>query len=30
MWALANHDDPAGVMDRDLAGELQARSVPWT
>jgi glutamyl-tRNA(Gln) amidotransferase subunit D len=30
MWALANVDDPAGAMGRDLAGELQARSVPWT
>jgi len=30
MWALANHDDPAGAMRRSIAGELQERSVPWT
>jgi glutamyl-tRNA(Gln) amidotransferase subunit D len=30
MWALANLDDPAAVMGRSLAGELQQRSVPWT
>jgi glutamyl-tRNA(Gln) amidotransferase subunit D len=30
MWALANADDPRAAMRRDLAGELQARSVPWT
>jgi len=30
MWALANADEPAGAMTEDLAGELQARSVPWT
>jgi glutamyl-tRNA(Gln) amidotransferase subunit D len=30
MWALANHEDPAAAMERDLAGELQTRSVPWT
>ncbi|ELZ32833.1 glutamyl-tRNA(Gln) amidotransferase subunit D [Halogeometricum pallidum JCM 14848] len=29
MWALANLEDPAGAMGRDLAGELQERSVPW-
>jgi glutamyl-tRNA(Gln) amidotransferase subunit D len=29
MWALANADDPRAAMRRDLAGELQARSVPW-
>ena len=29
MWALANCADPADAMTRDLAGELQARSVPW-
>jgi glutamyl-tRNA(Gln) amidotransferase subunit D len=30
MWALANLDDPAEAMGRDLAGELQERSVPWS
>jgi glutamyl-tRNA(Gln) amidotransferase subunit D len=30
MWALAHLDDPAAAMGRSLAGELQARSVPWT
>jgi glutamyl-tRNA(Gln) amidotransferase subunit D len=30
MWALANADDPRAAMRRDLAGELQERSVPWT
>jgi glutamyl-tRNA(Gln) amidotransferase subunit D len=30
MWALANLEDPADAMGRSLAGELQARSVPWT
>ncbi|MFB6157985.1 MAG: Glu-tRNA(Gln) amidotransferase subunit GatD [Haloferacaceae archaeon] len=30
MWALANVADPADAMRRDLAGELRARSVPWT
>jgi glutamyl-tRNA(Gln) amidotransferase subunit D len=30
MWALANTDDPAAAMRENLAGELQARSVPWT
>ncbi len=30
MWALANADDPRAAMRRDLAGELRARSVPWT
>jgi len=30
MWALANCADPADAMTRTLAGELQARSVPWT
>jgi len=29
MWALENVDDPADAMGRSLAGELQARSVPW-
>jgi glutamyl-tRNA(Gln) amidotransferase subunit D len=29
MWALANADDPADAMRRDLAGELQRRSTPW-
>ncbi|WP_281193851.1 Glu-tRNA(Gln) amidotransferase subunit GatD [Halorubrum sp. F4] len=29
MWALANADDPAGVMRRDLAGELTEESRPW-
>ena len=30
MWALAHLDDPAAAMGRSIAGELQARSVPWT
>ncbi|MFB6108186.1 MAG: Glu-tRNA(Gln) amidotransferase subunit GatD [Haloplanus sp.] len=30
MWALANVGDPADAMGESLAGELQARSVPWT
>ena len=30
MWVLANADDPRTAMQRDLANELQARSVPWT
>jgi glutamyl-tRNA(Gln) amidotransferase subunit D len=30
MWALANCADPEDAMTRDLVGELQARSVPWT
>ena len=30
MWALANTTDPAAAMTRNLAGELQERSVPWT
>jgi glutamyl-tRNA(Gln) amidotransferase subunit D len=30
MWALANVADPAAAMTRDIAGELQTRSVPWT
>ena len=30
MWALANLSDPADAMERSVAGELQARSVPWT
>ena len=30
MWALANLGDPAEAMGRDVAGELQQRSVPWT
>jgi glutamyl-tRNA(Gln) amidotransferase subunit D len=30
MWVLANEDDPAGAMGRPVAGELTARSVPWT
>ena len=29
MWALANRSDPAAAMRESLAGELQARSVPW-
>ena len=29
MWALANTDDPAAAMRRDLAGELTAESQPW-
>ncbi|MFB6159662.1 MAG: Glu-tRNA(Gln) amidotransferase subunit GatD [Haloferacaceae archaeon] len=30
MWALANTADPADAMTRNLVGELQERSVPWT
>ncbi|MGM0590192.1 MAG: Glu-tRNA(Gln) amidotransferase subunit GatD [Halobacteriota archaeon] len=30
MWALANLDNPEGAMGRNLAGEVQPRSVPWT
>jgi glutamyl-tRNA(Gln) amidotransferase subunit D len=30
MWLLANHPDPEAAMGEDVAGELQARSVPWT
>ena len=30
MWALANRGDPAAAMRRDVAGELQTRSAPWT
>ncbi|MFB6122421.1 MAG: Glu-tRNA(Gln) amidotransferase subunit GatD, partial [Haloferacaceae archaeon] len=30
MWVLANADDPETAMRESLAGELQARSVPWT
>jgi glutamyl-tRNA(Gln) amidotransferase subunit D len=30
MWALANAGDAADAMGRDLVGELQERSVPWT
>jgi glutamyl-tRNA(Gln) amidotransferase subunit D len=30
MWALANTADPAEAMTRNLVGELQQRSVPWT
>ncbi|WP_435144491.1 Glu-tRNA(Gln) amidotransferase subunit GatD [Halobaculum sp. P14] len=30
MWALANADDPADAMGRDLAGELTEESRPWT
>jgi len=30
MWALANADDVADAMGRNLAGEIQERSVPWT
>jgi glutamyl-tRNA(Gln) amidotransferase subunit D len=30
MWALANADDPEGAMRESIAGELTARSVPWT
>ncbi len=30
MWAIENTEDPADSMRRSLAGELQARSVPWT
>ncbi len=30
MWALENTENPADTMGRSLAGELQARSVPWT
>ncbi|WP_338737628.1 Glu-tRNA(Gln) amidotransferase subunit GatD [Haloplanus salilacus] len=29
MWALANRSDPTAAMRESLAGELQARSVPW-
>jgi glutamyl-tRNA(Gln) amidotransferase subunit D len=29
MWALANLDDPAAAMRRDLAGELTEESRPW-
>jgi glutamyl-tRNA(Gln) amidotransferase subunit D len=29
MWALANTEDVADAMARPLAGEIQARSVPW-
>jgi len=29
MWAIANTDDPAAAMRRDLAGELTAESRPW-
>ena len=29
MWALANRDDPASTMRRDLVGELTAESRPW-
>ena len=29
MWALANVDDPAAAMRRDLAGELTEESRPW-
>ncbi|SFR55591.1 Glu-tRNA(Gln) amidotransferase subunit GatD [Halogeometricum limi] len=29
MWALANRDDAAESMTRDIAGELTQRSVPW-
>ena len=29
MWALANTDDPAAAMRRELAGELTAESQPW-
>jgi glutamyl-tRNA(Gln) amidotransferase subunit D len=30
MWVLANRSDPAAAMGESLAGELQARSAPWT
>ena len=30
MWAIANTDEPAAVMQRDLAGELTEQSRPWT
>ncbi|MFB6080570.1 MAG: Glu-tRNA(Gln) amidotransferase subunit GatD [Haloferacaceae archaeon] len=30
MWALENCADPADAMTRNLVGELQPRSVPWT
>jgi glutamyl-tRNA(Gln) amidotransferase subunit D len=30
MWALENVGNPADAMGRNLAGELQRRSVPWT
>ncbi|ESS03456.1 MAG: glutamyl-tRNA(Gln) amidotransferase subunit D [uncultured archaeon A07HR67] len=29
MWAIANTDDPAAAMRRDLAGELTDESRPW-
>ena len=29
MWAIANADDPAAAMRRDLAGELTDESRPW-
>ncbi|MFB6143181.1 MAG: Glu-tRNA(Gln) amidotransferase subunit GatD [Halorientalis sp.] len=29
MWALANTGNPEDAMGRSLAGEIQARSVPW-
>jgi glutamyl-tRNA(Gln) amidotransferase subunit D len=29
MWVLANREDPAVAMGEDLAGEINARSVPW-
>jgi len=29
MWVLANADDPADAMGRDLAGELTEESQPW-
>jgi glutamyl-tRNA(Gln) amidotransferase subunit D len=29
MWALANTEDPAAAMRRDIAGELTAESRPW-
>jgi glutamyl-tRNA(Gln) amidotransferase subunit D len=29
MWVLANTDSPADAMQRDVAGELTARSTPW-
>ncbi|WP_435197086.1 Glu-tRNA(Gln) amidotransferase subunit GatD [Natronomonas sp. EA1] len=29
MWVLANADDPREAMRRNLAGEIQERSVPW-
>jgi glutamyl-tRNA(Gln) amidotransferase subunit D len=30
MWALANVESAEEAMGRSVAGELQARSVPWT